>query len=253
VTASDLALVAGLYLAASAQPTPATMGLLAEAMGAGRRAGLAYAAGLYVGSVGWSVMAAFGLGAFLAAHPPVASAMSTLGALYLFALAWKSLRAALRPGDMRAPTPPMRAMSLRRGFARGLALQLSNVQSVLFWAALFSLAVAPGLVAACSALKRSYRDRLRAGVGQGPERAPEQEQGPRLRFIHLKGERALIEARLAARQGHFMAPSLIDSQFAALEDPAGEPGVITLDIARGAQAALDDALAQLADKGGRDA
>jgi gluconokinase len=115
------------------------------------------------------------------------------------------------------------------------------------------LAVAPGLVAACSALKRSYRDRLRAGVGQGPERAPEQEQGPRLRFIHLKGERALIEARLAARQGHFMAPSLIDSQFAALEDPAGEPGVITLDIARGAQAALDDALAQLADKGGRDA
>ena len=145
MTASDLALVAGLYLAASAQPTPATMGLLAEAMGAGRRAGLAYAAGLYVGSVGWSVMAAFGLGAFLAAHPPVASAMSTLGALYLFALAWKSLRAALRPGNMRAPTPPMRAMSLRRGFARGLALQLSNVQSVLFWAALFSLAVAPGL------------------------------------------------------------------------------------------------------------
>jgi gluconokinase len=50
-----------------------------------------------------------------------------------------------------------------------------------------------------------------------------------------------------------MAPSLLDSQFATLEDPAGEPGVITLDIARGTEAALGDALAQIAGQGGRNA
>lgn len=92
------------------------------------------------------------------------------------------------------------------------------------------LAAAPGSVAGCSALKRSYRDRLRAGAGGD------------LRFVHLKADRALIEARLGARKGHFMPPSLIDSQFATLEDPAGEPGVITIDIARPPKAALQDAL-----------
>jgi gluconokinase len=96
---------------------------------------------------------------------------------------------------------------------------------------------APGIVVACSALKRSYRDRLRAA-------------GP-LTFVHLKATQDVIAARLAARQGHFMAVSLIESQFATLEDPAGEPGVITIDIARDPQAALQDALAGIEGLGGR--
>ncbi len=99
------------------------------------------------------------------------------------------------------------------------------------------MAETPGLVVACSALRRSYRDRLRAGGAAV--------------FVHLKAKRAEIETRLAARQGHFMAPSLIDSQFATLEDPEGEPGVITIDIARGRDAALQDALAGIAGQGGR--
>lgn len=65
---------------------------------------------------------------------------------------------------------------------------------------------APVLVG-CSALRRAYRDRLRAG-------AP----GP-LRFVHLSGDRDLIAGRLSARSGHYMPPSLLDSQFAALEPP----------------------------------
>lgn len=95
----------------------------------------------------------------------------------------------------------------------------------------------PGTVVACSALKRSYRDRLRAGGS--------------VIFVHLQGGRDQIAARLAARQGHFMAPSLIDSQFATLEDPAGEPGVITIDIARDPAAALSDALAAIEGQGDR--
>jgi gluconokinase len=59
---------------------------------------------------------------------------------------------------------------------------------------------------ACSALKRAYRDIL---VGERPD----------VRIVYLKGERDLIARRLAARNGHFMPPALLDSQFATLEEP----------------------------------
>jgi gluconokinase len=62
-------------------------------------------------------------------------------------------------------------------------------------------------VLACSALKQRYRDRLLAGVPEG-------------RLVYLRGTKALIAARLEARRGHYMDPALLDSQFAALEEPA---------------------------------
>ncbi|URM88942.1 gluconokinase [Streptomyces sp. MRC013] len=64
-----------------------------------------------------------------------------------------------------------------------------------------------GGVIACSALKRSYRDRL-ASVA------------PRVFFVHLHGPAELIAARLTARRGHFMPPGLLRSQYDALEPPA---------------------------------
>ena len=87
-------------------------------------------------------------------------------------------------------------------------------------------AAGASLVLSCSSLKRRYRDLLRAF-------------DPALVFIHLDGPRALIAARLQARPNHYMAPSLLDSQFAALEPlGADEPGM-RLDI--------DAAPAQLVD------
>jgi gluconokinase len=74
-----------------------------------------------------------------------------------------------------------------------------------------------GCVVTCSALKRVYRDRLRA-------------LAPDLRFVFLHGDVALVAARQAARQGHFMPASLVASQFATLEAPAPEEGVIALDV-----------------------
>ncbi|HEX7595339.1 MAG TPA: gluconokinase [Gemmatimonadaceae bacterium] len=74
-----------------------------------------------------------------------------------------------------------------------------------------------GLVVSCSALKRSYRDLLRAEAGK-------------VRFIFLKGARALIAERLASRSGHFMPQSLLDSQFAALEAPEADEGVWECDV-----------------------
>ncbi len=61
-------------------------------------------------------------------------------------------------------------------------------------------------VLACSALKEKYRQTLARGAA--------------LRFVYLKGSRELIAARLAARE-HFFSPSLLESQFAALEEPVG--------------------------------
>lgn len=74
-----------------------------------------------------------------------------------------------------------------------------------------------GLVLSCSALKRRYRDLLRVG-------------DPGLRFAHLDGPSELIAARLQARAGHYMPPSLLESQLRDLEPlQSGEAGVL-LDI-----------------------
>jgi gluconokinase len=91
---------------------------------------------------------------------------------------------------------------------------------------------AAGAVVTCSALKRAYRDRLRAAA-------------PDLRFIHLHGPQALIAARQAARQGHFMPASLVASQFATLEPPDAAEDVIALDVAAAPETLAEAALAAL--------
>lgn len=82
------------------------------------------------------------------------------------------------------------------------------------------------VIVGCSALRRAYRDRLRAGAG-----------GP-VTFVHLAGSRDLIAARMAARRGHYMPPALLESQFATLEPPAPEEGAITVDIAASPEAVV---------------
>jgi carbohydrate kinase (thermoresistant glucokinase family) len=70
-------------------------------------------------------------------------------------------------------------------------------------------------VLACSALKESYRQRIARGL-EDPQAASE---GTELRIVYLKGDAKTIEPRLALRSGHFMPASLLQSQFAALEEP----------------------------------
>jgi gluconokinase len=74
-----------------------------------------------------------------------------------------------------------------------------------------------GLVVSCSALKRSYRDILRSEAGL-------------VRFTFLEGRRALIAERLAGRRGHYMPASLLDSQFAILEEPSPDEDAWVCDI-----------------------
>jgi gluconokinase len=84
------------------------------------------------------------------------------------------------------------------------------------------LAEAP-VVVACSALKRAYRDRLRAAA-------------PGLQLVFLDGSPALLASRMTARPGHFMPPSLLDSQLATLERPDPNEHALTADIAEPAAA-----------------
>src|SRR6267154_6032420 len=75
-----------------------------------------------------------------------------------------------------------------------------------------------GLVVSCSALKRSYRDLLRS-AGDAD-----------VRFVYLAGGRALLAERLAHRRGHFMPPSLLDSQISILEEPSPDERAWVCDI-----------------------
>ena len=82
-------------------------------------------------------------------------------------------------------------------------------------------------VVACSALKRAYRDIL---IGERRD----------VRLVFLKGDRELIARRITARDDHFMPASLLDSQFAALEEPAADERPIVVSIAPHPREIVDD-------------
>ncbi len=86
-----------------------------------------------------------------------------------------------------------------------------------------------GGVVSCSALKRGYRDAIRARCADAS-------------FVLLHGPRAVIERRQATRPGHFMPASLLDSQFAILEPlEADEPG-LEIDVDQQVDAIVEDFL-----------
>jgi len=96
----------------------------------------------------------------------------------------------------------------------------------------------PGrVVVACSALRRSYRDLLRAGTGRPTA------------FLALEGPPALVAERLAARRGHFMPAGLLASQLATLEPlGADEPG-LRLELGPAPERIVGAAIAALRDGG----
>jgi gluconokinase len=83
------------------------------------------------------------------------------------------------------------------------------------------------VVLACSALKHSYRDELRAGSVQ---------------FVYLKGDYDLIRQRLRSRHGHFASESILKSQLADLEEP---DEAITVEIDKSPEAIVSDIITKL--------
>ena len=85
-------------------------------------------------------------------------------------------------------------------------------------------------IIACSALKELYRNWLL-------------KHEPWVRFVHLRGSRELIAQRLAERRGHYMPPTLLDSQFATLEEPPAD--VLAVDIAPPAKEIVSEIISRL--------
>ncbi|WP_255769827.1 gluconokinase, GntK/IdnK-type [Pseudarthrobacter sulfonivorans] len=90
-----------------------------------------------------------------------------------------------------------------------------------------------GLVLACSALRRSYRDAIRA-------------KAPDTIFLHLHGSKEVLKARTEGRSGHFMPPALLESQLATLEALESDEAGIVVDIAGPVDTVVTDALAGIA-------
>jgi gluconokinase len=83
-------------------------------------------------------------------------------------------------------------------------------------------------VLACSALRQRYRDTLLKGL-------------PQFQILYLRGKRDLIASRMNSRTGHFMPATLLDSQFAMLEEPTG-PNVVVADLRLAPSLILDQLL-----------
>jgi len=130
-------------------------------------------------------------------------------------------------GDHYHPEANVRKMSAgiplldadREGWLRQLAGELAR-----------ACAAGRSVVLSCSALKRAYRDTLRS-AGCAPC------------FVHLSGTRDTLAARMAARAGHFMPLSLLDSQLRDLEALQADEDGIVLDIEAPPEALVECVLA----------
>lgn len=127
---------------ASGSPGPATLAIAGTSMSSGRAAGLALASGVTTGSFIWSISAAFGLGAVMAANSWLFEVFRYVGAGYLGWLALKSARAAWY--GKRLEAKPLPRTTPRRAFAKGLALHLTNPKAVLFFGALYAIGIPAG-------------------------------------------------------------------------------------------------------------
>ena len=109
----------------------------------------------------------------------------------------------------------------RRGWLQAVAQVLAQAETT-------------GVVVACSALKRRYRDPLRASA-------------PGLRFVHLTGPQSLLAERLQSRAGHYMPASLLQSQIDTLEPPSADEGALVQSITQTPAHIVDSLCQQLRD------
>jgi carbohydrate kinase (thermoresistant glucokinase family) len=112
--------------------------------------------------------------------------------------------------------PPANVAKMRSGVALTDTDRVPWLARIAAWIAERVESGRDGVVT-CSALKRSYRDRLRGG-------------NDGVVFVYLRGTKQLIAQRLAVRHGHYMPAALLDSQFADLEPPGADEPAITVDI-----------------------
>jgi gluconokinase len=149
----------------------------------------------------------------------VGAGKTTVGVLLAQRLGWR-----FRDADDFHPAQNIEKM--RRG------IELTDQDRVPWLEALHSAiqqwnAAGENVILACSALKRGYRERLSVGP---------------VRFVYLKGSHDLILSRLQARRGHFASASILDCQFADLEEP---DDAIAVDLDKSPDAIVSEILEKL--------
>ncbi len=153
------------------------------------------------------------------------SGKSTIGAMLAHALGVNFVE-----GDDYHPLENIQRMASgipltdadRSGWLRALASKLRAAERA-----------GEGLVLTCSALKKSYRDILRAAVSD-------------VQFIFLNGSRSLISDRVAGRRDHFMPVTLVDSQLATLEPPTDDENAWLIDVDASPREIVDEILKRAA-------
>lgn len=128
------------WMVAAGSPGPATLAISGTATRAKWRAGLTISPGITCGSANWGIAAGLGMSAVMLANAWAFDAVRYAGAGYLLYLAVKSLRSGLAPAKRAAGAEN----SVRRLFARGFLLHLTNPLAILSWGAIYSIALPAG-------------------------------------------------------------------------------------------------------------
>ena len=137
------------------------------------------------------------------------SGKSTVGKLLAGRLRWEF-------GDADSFHPPANVEKMQKGIPLTDEDRWPWLRAIAAWIDKTRAAGACGVVG-CSALKRRYRDIL---IGERRD----------VRLVYLKGSEELIARRMAMRHGHFMPPSLLSSQFTALEEPGPDERPVIVSI-----------------------
>lgn len=135
-------LIAGAALVSIASPGPATLAIMSLSMSKGRSYGMMIALGILTGSLSWSIAAALGMGAVMQANVWLFEMLRIVGALYLIYLSYRSLRSAFISTDLNPEK--VEAISHGAAYRRGLLIHLTNPKAILFFGALYTLALPVG-------------------------------------------------------------------------------------------------------------
>jgi len=151
------------------------------------------------------------------------SGKSTIGAALSQRLGWPFQ-------DADGFHPPANIAKMKSGIPLNDDDRWPWLAAIAYWIDARCAAGKPGIVS-CSALKRAYRSRI---VGRED-----------VRLAYLKGDMGLIAQRLQARRDHFMPASLLESQFAALEEPGADERPLVVSIALSPQRVADTSIERL--------
>ncbi|WP_085726908.1 LysE family translocator [Pseudomonas sp. R37(2017)] len=138
--ASQLALIYGTYLIATASPGPSNMAIMATAMRDGRLPALVLVAGVITGSLFWAILAATGISAVLSTYAQALFAIKIFGGAYLLYLAFRAGKSALKPvSDFTTPDAGRATPRYRSIYRQGILMHVTNPKAILSWIAIMSL------------------------------------------------------------------------------------------------------------------